>query len=806
MRFLTERTIVRFLLRWPARLAAGAASIAVAAAILQAGTASPAARLADTGQTAGTAVSLASAPTAGLATAGPPGTAAQPVTLINGDRLAVTPGGPAGALSVTRLPGGPRGGIASLRLGGADYEIPYDALPYLGRGLDPGLFRLTTLLRGEPDGRLRVVLRSAGPMPPLPGITITGHLAGGAATGFLTAASARKFGAALSRQFIADHARASYGGDGLFGDGLSISLPGTPQAVTRFAPRAPAAGPAFRLDTLAIRGTDLAGRPDTGDLVLVVNADNATRFDAVSAVLQIFEGGVAKVSVPPGHYFALGLFFDTSRGQVVADRYSVLPQFTVSGSTSVAVSERAASSRIVMMTPRPAVLQEAVLSVIRTDAAGQQFLAILDGQVPQWVSPTRVRPTVGKLATVTAAILSAPAGAQVPYFYDLAYQDLSGLIPGQRFLIRPSGLAAVSARLYSAVQAPGFFEFQGSYPIQLVPGALLFGLDSEVFFRGALEGGAAPNLPAQLPLDYVTASPSLDVRGLMSYQSPSGLFLLQQASSFHSYQPGPVSENWNAYPLHPASDVSLPGARVFGPVVGSATRAGNELTMFVTPFTDSVPGHAGAGFGFGLIDPGVRYAGTFEVDQNGVKIAGGDATVTPFWQARLSPRPSVVRFMLDASRQGARFPLSAHSHTVWTWRSAPAPDATLPRPWLCGAGLADDFTTRCSAQPLLSLGYSLAGLRLDGSAAPGGQALTVSVSHFQPSASTAKITAVAVQVSFDSGRTWQDATVTAQGPGRFLAAYTAPASAGQVELRVNAADAGGSTVSETLPGAYQIAP
>ena len=59
----------------------------------------------------------------------------------------------------------------------------------------------------------------------LPGVTITSSR-DGTARGYLTAASASVFGAALARQFAADHARGSYGADGLFAGGVSIGLPG----------------------------------------------------------------------------------------------------------------------------------------------------------------------------------------------------------------------------------------------------------------------------------------------------------------------------------------------------------------------------------------------------------------------------------------------------------------------------------------------------------------------------------------------------------------------------------------------------
>ena len=99
-----------------------------------------------------------------------------------------------------------RDAVTSLRFGGQVMEIPTAALPYLGRGLSPSLFRVSALEKAESGGRLPVEVAFSGRRPAIPGLTITRSGAGRAA-GYLTAASAREFGAALWRQFAADHAR-----------------------------------------------------------------------------------------------------------------------------------------------------------------------------------------------------------------------------------------------------------------------------------------------------------------------------------------------------------------------------------------------------------------------------------------------------------------------------------------------------------------------------------------------------------------------------------------------------------------------
>jgi hypothetical protein len=95
----------------------------------------------------------------------------------------------------------------------------------------------------------------------------------------------------------------------------------------------------------------------------------------------------------------------------------------------------------------------------------------------------------------------------------------------------------------------------------------------------------------------------------------------------------------------------------------------------------------------------------------------------------------------------------------------------------------------------------VAGLSLTGRVKAGRQVLAISVSHFQPAVTTARIAKVGVQVSFDAGATWRPARVTGGG-GAWTAVFAAPAGA-TVSLRTSAADTAGSSVTETLRGAYR---
>ncbi len=486
----------------------------------------------------------------------------RPVTLINGDQL-LAGAERGGGMSHELIAGTARGvgaALATMTLGGRTYVVPADALPYLGRGLDPGLFDIARLLRDQAGGRLPVEVRYAGRVPSLPGISITvAHR--GIARGYLTAASAKRFGAALARQFTADHARGSYGQDGLFAGRVSISLPGAagqraalPGAGARSARRAASprtAGRHFPMETLTVTGTNLAGKPDTGDEVAVFNADNSSRFADPVESGNFFDKGVTKFSVPSGHYWAVGMFSQFAGKSYVGERIVVLPQFTVRGSTTVSVAGRAASSRIHMVIPRPSQVDYTLFTLLRSGASGPVAPFGWEGLYAQriWVSPTSRKPTVGAFQAITASQLDSPAGAAgTPYEYGLAYRDTSGLIPSQRHVVHTATLAHVHARYYQAMPAR-------------VQQFMTVGTSQTDRLLGFAGLGVIFHAPSRIN-EYLSAGHSL-IWSDQYFQQDDYLYEGGgQIDPGKTFTPGErVIENWGGFPLHVASDVNLTGAR-----------------------------------------------------------------------------------------------------------------------------------------------------------------------------------------------------------------------------------------------------
>ncbi len=666
------------------------------------------------------------------------------------------------------------GAVAVLRLGSRSLAIPMAALPFVGRGLSSSLFELSTLARAERDGRLPLALRFQNRLHAPPGVIVT-RTGPGTAEGYLTAAGARRLGAALARQLVADHDRGSYGTDGLFAGGLSLSLPGPPSAPV-------AARPSFRMHTLTVTGTTMNGKPDTGDAVFVVDLNS---FAALGQGIENgFYHGSVKYSVPDGTYCAIGMFFQFRRHSQ-AFRLDVLPQFTVHGNSAVHLRERATTSEIGFAAPRRANLLADSLTISRVAPRSGITLGIGGGPgVSLWISPVTRAPTYGSLHFETAGWLTSPGHLTVPYAYALSNAEPSGLIPhNQRYAARPRYLATVRENFYQDVSSTA-----GSWCTESAASEL-----------GACESGGVRR-PGSL-VQYFTASPASQWSGLYSeFGDGTG----GQFGAFRLLHAGEqLTEEWNRYPLHPAPNVILPGTKFAD--IPSAIRAGNTLSLQITPFSDNTNGHLGTGLSAFLNDD--KLSGRYAIYQNGVRIAAGNAVradgslITLGVHAKLSPRPSLIKFVLTASRASSGFPLSAVSRDVWTWPSRPEPRATLTGPWFCGI-TGTKVNVHCAVQGMLTLRYLVAGLSLSGTTQAGPQQISLTVGHLQE-AKSSPISSVSAQVSFNGGRTWQQATVQREGPARFGLAFTGSPSL--VTLRVTARDAAGDTITETLPSAYRIA-
>ncbi|HEY3903257.1 MAG TPA: S8 family serine peptidase [Streptosporangiaceae bacterium] len=714
--------------------------------------------------------------------------------MITGDRAVLlgTPGGPRVAAMLPGSHSAGAGAYQTIGHGDAALVVPLSALPYLGRGLSPSLFNVFALQRAERNGRLPVVIAYRGQRPALPGVQVT-STAAGIASGYLTLAAAKRFGTELLRLSRADHATARYGTDGIFAGGLTIGLAGQPGPQKARSPGRPGPvllqgrpnNPAFQMETLTIRAFDRFGKPDTGDMVQVTNADNSNFFDATT----FFDQGVAKLSVPVGDYWAVSQFLDFfDQHHPINDwKLVVAPQFAVHRSaTTVTFREKAADSEILMRTPRRAIPYDTVFNLVRVSRSGsfgeQSFEA---NGISLWVNPTKVRPTVGKFSVSTQQRLASPPKTRgTGYDYTLATESHNGLIAPQSFRVRPSSLATIDARYFQDVKSSGS-EFKVG-----------------IFSDQANQFVSALLLQFKMPrhrIEYVTGNPG--IQWWDSIGQIYGFSLGGQTDALRSFRAGEFTDqNWNAYPLSPQSNVNLTGAANVFLVQPSASRAGNKLALDVALFSDSQFGHSGGGFA----------GGQYQISDNGKQVARGRlrnnfgfGNFSP--SARLSGRPSLVRVAVTATRPSAKgYPQSSSVHAVWNWRSARQPQARLPKGWICGglffANLA--AARHCAVEPMMMLHYVVAHEGLNGRTRPGLQQIAIKAGQL-PLVKSSAITGLGVQFSVNGGKTWKPVRLTRTGAGSYLATFSA--SAGRyVTLRARATDAAGGSVTETIDRAYRI--
>jgi hypothetical protein len=558
-------------------------------------------------------------------------------------------------------------------------------------------------------------------------------------------------------------------------------------ALTAAAGLTPASAAGTTEYTLTVQATNLSGQPDIGGDMQVWSVDDTTLQSAAK-----FTGGVATFHLPAGHYFAVALFGGSGLSKP-PPRHVLIPQINLTGNQTLSVAEAEASSKVTMTTPRPATALDTDVELLRTGVRGPAIEIEFLSSGPEWFNPVNAKPTVETFRVAAIQHLESPAGSGVPYEYTLSYLDPPGIVPPQHYAASAKDLATVHERFYQPVQTTGSWAFPGTLP-GTSPNK------NKDWFGFVEPEGPAVTLPGQLT-EYVGGPATMEWNGeyALSSQTP---FVVSDPRLLH---PGEsLTENWSAFPLHTAANVLLTSRpNMFGATLPSASRRANTLTLAVDPFDDNQPGHV---IGWLGSSSAAKVAGSYEVDQNGTKIASGNA-VSKFpgpdgefyTKATLnSAKASTIRFALNVTRTGAVYPLSTAISTVWTWRTTPAGLAKVPAGWTC---VLYHRVSNCAVQPMLTLRYAVAGLSLHGAAPAGRQVLHLSVGHLQAAAASA-IAHAAVSVSFDGGQTWHRAQVSGSG-GHYTATFTAPAGT-KVTLRTSAGDAAGGSITETITNAYQI--
>jgi hypothetical protein len=231
------------------------------------------------------------------------------------------------------------------------------------------------------------------------------------------------------------------------------------------------------------------------------------------------------------------------------------------------------------------------------------------------------------------------------------------------------------------------------------------------------------------------------------------------------YKPGQhVWQKWNSAPAGPS----------FGPPEEpkwGAYRVGNQLRIFLTPFSPGEKEHALIAFG-----------GTTTLSRDGKII--GTANQAAFGQFNVPADAGTYTLSATGTHQVSWSDLGTALDASWTFQSVPAADTTphfLPLLLVHVSAPLDDYDTALAGLPFL---------------------LSLEVQR-QAAAPASPVTDLQLEVSYDDGQTWQQAPVAFLGD-RGVALLFHPTTPGFVSLRTSAQDAAGNSVTHTITRAYKI--
>lgn len=647
------------------------------------------------------------------------------------------------------------------------YVIPASARPYLGRFLDPALFDVTALAGAGARIPVRLTFSGAA-APTVPGVTVTSSSAG-TASGYLTAASARRFGAALAAQYKADAKGHFPSRTTLFGATKVIAGMSVPPVVS----------PKFPMRTLIIRVLGSDGAPVPFGIVSVYNTDSFAKFLNFAFV----QDGEARVSVPLGTYG-----FDTAVDQVDAAGnlagFGVVTKsdYVVSAQNQVVtIDGRTATSRLSVRTPRSADQQVEEFDIARLDTAGtgefsSGYAMLGTGTID--VAPAAV-PTSGTLTSGASWVLTGSPTSGTPYAYSLHFDGANGIPAKQAYSVSTRGLSTLKSRIYvDAVPRSG-----GLLTYPMTPGSSF---------------GGGWSFPVQLPsnlITYVNAIPGA-VWFTTVFGSPDPFNdpfagVIDDAPRLAPARTT-LSADWGRGPVLPNVPVETSGTVASFGFDCPTCRTAKQLQVALDFATDSTPGHVYETFASLDGTPVAR----LRIYRNGALIS--DENDTGFAQVAVPAASGTYRILDEVDRRPSLALQSLTTRTDITFVSAAGQGGALPSSWTCSLG------TGCTVLPLLRTSVSLP-TNLVGSVPLGTSSIKLVLSHIQGAPRTA-ISSGLVEVR-RAGSGWTKLPITSLGGGSFRATLktTTKDAGASFDLRVTGTDRAGGRIVQTSTSAFAAA-
>jgi subtilisin family serine protease len=509
---------------------------------------------------------------------------------------------------------------------------------------------------------------------------------------------------------------------------------------------------------VTVRHLDRTGAPTVEHRTVLFTDDNLGAYDVFS------DDGTATLRLPKGRYALLSFVAEAPPEDPdpirPAYQTSLLaqPAIEVTAPTTLTVDAREAGE-VSVTVPRPdaeMVFAEVSVTVERPEAsAGFSLLGGPGNRL--YVGRLGDRPTDGflsRVAGIWAKLDAEGSPSDSPFRYHLTWAQPGTILTGFTRAVREAELATVRSRYARHVTDADSGAWTSEFGI--LPGISEEGWSLLIPFTTPLARTEYFNTDDGLRWDRYFEEWVRDGEGweqTVAFQQATGV----------TYRRGTVTrEQWNQ---------GVFGPTLAGPISPEdwVSRVGNQLYVAPPMFGD------GAGRPGGSLAESVSLA----LYRNGTKIGEIDQLGEIF---DVPAETADYRIEATATR-GAPFTVSTRVEAVWSFRS----------------GYVGDDPVRL---PLATVRFSPP---LDQeNAAPAGRLFAIPVAVLgQPGSAAPRIRSLAVEVSYDDGRTWRRATVVAVG-GTGVVLLRHPKGADFVSLRATATDRAGTSVRQTVIRAYAL--
>jgi hypothetical protein len=531
-------------------------------------------------------------------------------------------------------------------------------------------------------------------------------------------------------------------------------------------------------ETVTIRATPLPGTApgNFSASATVVDVSDPDILQTGASLFQTDSHGrlFAKVQVPAGRYWIMGFIGDGNSLNPQRQAIVGQPDVNITRNTSVLLNGAAAVQATATVTGRPTIIQDGGIHVERAlpsvvDGIDLSYFGSPTATSPFYVNLTG-SPHIGSFHAYSWFRLSNLPGSKSNYVYDL-YHLISTKNPATAdYKITP----AEQARL--AKITVHFYAIDGNTaPVSdsrygLTPAGFL----SVQNVNPPLPGGT-------IRTDYLSTGRAItwDQEAVppIYYKGQSqGLAWVTEVPGFTSYTTGSRHVlNWAREPFAPGPYSGTKFTPSFCAPLPT-TRTSAYIHVELTDLQNLPDGFDCLG---GLFPQQFWAAGTSRVMSLhlGSELIG--TTRNPVGTFTVPPQAGTYRLTYTDNTSQV-LPVSTRTMTTWTFRSvAPA-----------GSGQVHI--------PLLLVRYRLP-LNLDNH--PDGSTAILTVTRVAGTP-RAKVLGLRLWTSTDGGKTWRPASVRALGNGQFAATLPHVKAGKGVSLHVQASDAGGSKIDQTIITAY----